>query len=60
MSVSSESQKSLNHSKKIKFVSQFIWLARWDDFRTLKWVDSVKCPELILGQVRQLLQLSTL
>ena len=46
------------------FVDILIFLsigsARWDDFRTLKWVDSVKRPELILGQARQLLQLPTL
>ncbi|GAI52914.1 unnamed protein product, partial [marine sediment metagenome] len=32
-----------------------VWLAGWDDFRTLKWVDSVKCPELMLKQVEELL-----
>jgi len=30
-------------------------LARWDDFRTFKWIDSVKCPELVLKQTKELL-----
>jgi len=30
-------------------------LARWEDFRTLKWIDEVKCPELMLKQVEELL-----
>jgi len=31
------------------------WLPRWDDFRTLKWLDSIKCPELVVKQVKELL-----
>lgn len=34
------------------------WLAKWDDFRTLKWIDSVKCPELVIKQVKGLLATS--
>ena len=33
-----------------------LWLARWDDFRTLKWIDSIKSPEFLLKQIRELLQ----
>lgn len=32
-------------------------LARWDDFRTLKWIDAVKCPELMITQVKELLSI---
>jgi len=35
-----------------------VWLARWDDFRTLKWVDSIKCPEFLMEQTKGLLQLT--
>lgn len=35
-----------------------ILLAQWDDFRTLRWIDSVKCPELLMKQIRGLLQLT--
>ena len=31
------------------------WLPWWDDFRTFKWVDSVKYPEVMAKQVRKLL-----
>ena len=34
-------------------------LAQWDDFRTLKWIDEVKCPELVIKQVEELLQTAT-
>jgi hypothetical protein len=30
-------------------------LPRWDDFRTFRWVDSIKCPELIMKQIEELL-----
>ena len=29
---------------------------QWDDFRTLKWVDSLICPELVLTQTQNLLE----
>ena len=31
------------------------WLAKWDDFRTLKWIDEIKYPELILKEAKELL-----
>ena len=34
-----------------------VWRRRWDDFRTLKWVDSVDFPEKIIRQTQELLQL---
>jgi DNA invertase Pin-like site-specific DNA recombinase len=33
-----------------------ILLRGWDEFRTLKWIDEIDCPELIITQVMQLLQ----
>jgi len=33
-----------------------VWRRRWDDFRTLKWVDSIDSPELVMKQVQELLQ----
>jgi hypothetical protein len=33
-----------------------IWRRAWDDFRTLKWIEEIECPELIIKQVKQLLQ----
>jgi hypothetical protein len=33
-----------------------ILLRGWDEFRTLKWIDVIDCPELIITQVKQLLQ----
>jgi hypothetical protein len=33
-----------------------VWRRRWDDFRTLKWVDSVDSPELVLIQTQKLLK----
>jgi hypothetical protein len=33
-----------------------VWRRAWDDFRTLKWIDEIECPELIIKQVKQLLQ----
>jgi hypothetical protein len=35
-----------------------IWRRGWDDFRTLKWINAIDCPELMLKQVQELLQLS--
>lgn len=35
-----------------------IWLAGWDDFRTLRWVDEVKYPELVVKQVKELLAIA--
>jgi hypothetical protein len=32
-------------------------LAKWDDFRTFKWIDSVKQSEFLLEQIKGLLQL---
>jgi len=32
-------------------------LAKWDDFRTLRWISSVDCPELMLNHVKELLQM---
>jgi site-specific DNA recombinase len=32
-------------------------LAGWDDFRTLKWLDSIEHPELIMEKVQQLLNI---
>jgi len=29
--------------------------ARWDDYRTYKWLDKVACPDLLLAQVQELL-----
>lgn len=31
-------------------------LPKWNDFRTLKWIKEIDCPELIIKQVKQLLQ----
>jgi DNA invertase Pin-like site-specific DNA recombinase len=33
-----------------------ILLRGWDEFRTLKWIDEIDYPELIITQVKQLLQ----
>jgi DNA invertase Pin-like site-specific DNA recombinase len=33
-----------------------VWRRAWDDFRTLKWIEEIECPELIIKQVEQLLQ----
>ncbi len=35
-------------------------LAGWDDFRTLKWIDSIDYPELMVKQAQKLLQLNNL
>jgi len=29
----------------------------WDDFRTFKWIKDVECPELIITDMRSLLQI---
>jgi len=34
------------------------FLGGWDDFRTLKWLDLVKAPELLMKQVQSLLSLA--
>ncbi len=33
-----------------------VWRTKWNDFRTLKWIEEIDCPELIIKQVKQLLQ----
>jgi DNA invertase Pin-like site-specific DNA recombinase/ssDNA-binding Zn-finger/Zn-ribbon topoisomerase 1 len=33
-----------------------ILLRGWNDFRTLKWVEEIECPELVINQVKELLQ----
>jgi hypothetical protein len=33
-----------------------VWRRIWNDFRTLKWIEEMDCPELIIKQVKQLLQ----
>ena len=33
-----------------------VWRRGWDDFRTLKWIDSIDCPELMMKQVQELLK----
>lgn len=30
-------------------------LARWDDFRTINWVEAIESPELMLQEMQQLL-----
>ncbi len=32
-----------------------VWRRNWDDFRTMKWIDSINYPELMMKQVQQLL-----
>ena len=32
-------------------------LAKWDDFRTMKWIEDIKYPELALKQSIELLNL---
>jgi len=32
-------------------------LAKWNDFRTLRWISSIDCPELMLNHVKELLQM---
>jgi len=29
------------------------WLRLMDDFRTLRWIDEVKCPEIVIKQVKE-------
>ena len=36
-----------------------IWRREWDEFRTFKWIESLDCPELIMKQVEQLLQINS-
>jgi hypothetical protein len=33
-----------------------VWRRIWNDFRTLKWIEQLECPEIIIKQVKQLLQ----
>jgi DNA invertase Pin-like site-specific DNA recombinase len=33
-----------------------VWRRVWDNFRTLKWIEEIECPELIIKQVEELLQ----
>ena len=34
------------------------WLARWDDFRQIDWVNEIEYPELTLQQTQQLLSIT--
>ena len=33
-------------------------LAGWDDFRTLRWLDYIKFPQLMLQQTQELLAIA--
>ena len=36
-----------------------IWLARWDDFRTANWLETIEYPELVMQQTQELLDITT-
>jgi len=33
-------------------------LPQWDNFRMFKWADSIQCPEIMIKQIKELLQVA--
>ena len=42
----------------LNYADNQLWLARWDDFRQIDWVNEIEYPELTLQQTQDLLAIS--